>query len=82
MRKVKLKVCRAGNDFVQKIGDVVDMADDEAARMVAAEMAEYVDGGNRKPDPDPEPQANTEGEPPAPPEDHKPRRGRKSKPAE
>lgn len=82
MRKVKLKVCRAGNDFVQKIGDVVDMADDEAARMVSAEMAEYVDGGNRKPDPEPEPQTNHGGEPPAPPEDHKPRRGRKSKTAE
>lgn len=37
--KVELLVSRAGPDGIQNRGDVIDVADDVAARMIAAEQA-------------------------------------------
>lgn len=85
MRKVKLKTSRAGDGWTQAFGDEVEMPDDEAARMVAAELAEYVDEKPRKSEPvqDPDPEtSDPEGQPPAPVEQPKPRRGRKPKSAD
>ena len=39
---VKMLVSRAGLDFSQNRGDVVDIEDAEALRMIAAEQAELV----------------------------------------
>lgn len=40
--KVKLLVSRAGADFSQNAGDVVEVSEDEALRLVKAEQAELV----------------------------------------
>lgn len=41
--QVKLLTARVGNDFSQVRGDIIDVPADEAARMVAGELAVYVD---------------------------------------
>lgn len=40
MPKVKLLVSRAGTNFVNEVGEVIEVAADEAKRMIAAGQAE------------------------------------------
>lgn len=42
--KIKLLVSRAGSDFSQSVGDEIDVADDEAIRLIEAGQAEPVRG--------------------------------------
>jgi hypothetical protein len=41
--KVKLSVSRSGNTWTQEAGQIVDMPEDEAVRMVESGQAEAVD---------------------------------------
>ena len=47
--KLRLKVGRAGATFVQNRGDVIEVPDEEAARMIAADQAEPFEGEPREP---------------------------------
>lgn len=38
--KLRVRHCMAGSDYVHKPGDVVEFADDEAARLIDAGIAE------------------------------------------
>lgn len=38
--KIKLLVARAGTDFSQTVGEIIDVSDDEGHRMILAEQAE------------------------------------------
>jgi hypothetical protein len=40
--KVKLKICRASIDFVQNVGDIVDLPADEAQSLIDSDSAEAV----------------------------------------
>ena len=44
MAKVKLLVSRAGTGFEQEAGQVIDVSNDEATRMIATGQAEPVEG--------------------------------------
>lgn len=46
--KVKLLVGRAGADFSQNAGEIVEMSPDEAQRYVESEQAELVDAPKKK----------------------------------
>lgn len=46
--KVKLLISRAGVGFVQNRGDVVEVPDDEGARMIASGQAEPVRTAKRE----------------------------------
>lgn len=47
--KVKLKTARCGDHFVQEIGQVVDLPDAEAERMIQRGQAEKVESRNQPP---------------------------------
>jgi hypothetical protein len=44
MVRVKFTHCLSGNGFVWNVGDVVELPADEAARLVAADFGELVEG--------------------------------------
>lgn len=44
--EVKLLVSRAGHKFSQSVGDVVEVSDDEALRLIEAGKAEFIDQDN------------------------------------
>ena len=47
--KVKLLVSRAGKSISQKVGDVVDVSDDEGKRMIDRKQAVAVKAVKKKP---------------------------------
>ena len=46
--KVKLLVSRAGTNFAQSIGEVINVSADEGARMIQSEQAVPVNGSARR----------------------------------
>lgn len=45
--KIKLLVSRSGADGAQNVGDIIDVANDEAGRMIEAGQAEAVRGSKK-----------------------------------